>query len=62
MVGIVQKELLTPTQLSHKHHHHGGAFCSSYGVGSMDLPNPVHTTSLEQVRQERLGLVLYEMI
>jgi len=35
---IVQKVPLTPTQLSNKHHHHGGAVCPSYGMGSMDLP------------------------
>ena len=27
MVGIVQKVPSTPTQLSHKHHYHGGAVC-----------------------------------
>jgi hypothetical protein len=31
-------------------------------MGSMDLPNPMHTTSFEGVAQEHLGLVLYEMI
>jgi hypothetical protein len=38
MVGIVRKILLTLTQLSHKHHHHGGAVCPSYSVRSMDPP------------------------
>jgi len=37
MVGIAQKVLSTQTQLSHKHHHHGGAICPSNGVVSMDL-------------------------
>jgi hypothetical protein len=41
------------------------AICCSYSMGSMDLPNPMHTsntTSLDRVGQECLGLVLYEMI
>jgi hypothetical protein len=33
-VGIVQKSPSTPSQLSHKHHHHGGAVSPSYGVDS----------------------------
>ena len=33
-VGIVQKSPSTPSQLSHKHHHHGGAISPSYGVDS----------------------------
>ena len=49
-------------QLSHKHHHHGGAVCPSYGVGSMDLPNMMQVTSSEGVEQECFGLVLYKMI
>jgi hypothetical protein len=64
MVGILQKVLLTPTQLSHKQHHHGGAVCPFYGMGSMDVdePNLTHTTSLKGDGQERLGLYFYEMI
>ena len=48
-VGIVRKVPLTPTQLSHKHHHHGGAVCPSYGVGSMDPLNLMQVTSLKGV-------------
>jgi hypothetical protein len=33
-VGIVQKSPSTPSQLSHKHHHHGGAISPSYGIDS----------------------------
>jgi hypothetical protein len=38
-VGIVRKVLLTPTELSHKHHNNGGAICPSYGMGSIDPPD-----------------------
>ena len=38
-VGIVRKVLSTRTQLTHKHHHHGGAVCPSYGVVSLDTPD-----------------------
>ena len=57
MVGIVRKVPLTQTQLSHKHHHHGGAVCPSYGVISLDTPDRTQATSLEGVRQERFGLI-----
>ena len=43
--GIVRKVPLTLTQLSHKHHHHGGAVCPSYGVVSMDTPDQMRVTS-----------------
>jgi hypothetical protein len=52
---IVRKVLLTRTQLSHKHHHHGGAICPSYGVVTC-------ATSLEGVGHECFGLVLYKTI
>ena len=55
-VGIVRKVLLTRSQLTHKHHHHGGAVCPSYGVVSLDTPNRTRAFSLEGVRQERFGL------
>ena len=48
-VGIVRKSLSTPPQQSHKNHHHGGAICPSYGVASMDTPNPTRVTSSEGV-------------
>ena len=48
-VGIVRKILSTRTQLSHKHHHHGGAVCPSYGVVSMDTPDRTRVTSSEGV-------------
>ena len=50
-VGIVRKVPATSTQESHKHHHHGGAFCPSYGVGSMDTPDRTWVTSSEGVGQ-----------
>ena len=53
--GIVRKVLLTQTQLSHKHHHHGGAICPTYGVVTC-------ATSLEGVGHECFGLVLYKTI
>jgi hypothetical protein len=55
-VGIVRKVLLTRSQLTHKHHHHGGAVCPSYGVVSLDTPNRTRAFSLEGVWQERFGL------
>jgi hypothetical protein len=61
-VGIVWKVLLTRTQLSHKHHHHGGAICPSYGVVSLDTPDRTWATFLEGVGHERVGLVLYKTI
>ncbi len=45
-VGIVRKVLSIRTQLTHKHHHHGGAVCPSYGMLSLDLPDRTWTTSL----------------
>jgi len=56
-VGIVRKVLSTQTQLSHKHHHHGGAVCPSYGVVSLDTPDRTQTTSSKGVGQECFGLV-----
>jgi hypothetical protein len=56
-VGIVWKVPSTQTQLSHKHHHHGGAVFPSYGVVSLDTPDRTRTTSLEGVGQERFSLV-----
>jgi len=44
-VGTVQKVLSTGTQLTHKHHHHGGAVCPSYGVVSLDTPDRARVTS-----------------
>ena len=46
-----------PTQLFHKHHHHGKAICPSYGVGSVDPPDRMWAASSEGVGQERFGLV-----
>jgi hypothetical protein len=46
MIEIVRKVPSNTNTISHKYHHHGGAVCPSYGVGSMDLPDPTHTTSL----------------
>jgi hypothetical protein len=48
---------LTPNTTTHKHHHHGGAVCPSYGVVSLDTPDPTQVTSLEGVGQERISLV-----
>jgi hypothetical protein len=63
-VGIVRKVPSTQTQpqLSHKHHHHGGAVCPSYGVLTMDTPDRTCVTSSEGVGQGRLGGVLYKSI
>jgi len=44
MVGIVRKVLSTQTQLTHKHHHHGGAVCPSYGK-YLDTPDRTRVTS-----------------
>ncbi len=44
-VGIVWKVLSTRTQLTHKHHHHGGAVCPSSGVVSLDTPDQTRVTS-----------------
>ncbi len=45
-VGIVWEVPPTATKLAHKHHHHGGAICPSYGVGSMDSSDLTQVTSL----------------
>jgi|LakMenEpi02Apr12_1017379.scaffolds.fasta_scaffold01219_1 hypothetical protein len=55
-VGIVLKLPLTPNTTTHKHHHHGGAVCPSYGVVSLDTPDPTQVTSSEGVGQERISL------
>ena len=60
--GIVRKVLLTRTQLSHKHHHHGGAICPSYGVVSLVTTNWTCATSSEGVGHECFGLFLYKTI
>ena len=36
----------------HKHHHHGGAVCPSYGVESMDTPDRTCRPSSEGVGRE----------
>jgi len=59
MVGIVQKVPSTRTQLSHKHHHHGGAICPSYGVVTLDTPDPTQLTSSEGVGRGRIRWVWY---
>jgi hypothetical protein len=46
MIGIVPKVPSTTNTTIHKHHHHG-AVCPSYGMGSMDLPDPMQVTSSE---------------
>ena len=61
-VGILRKVPLTRTQLSHIHHHHGGAVCPSYGVLTMVTPDRTRATPLEGVGQELLGLVKYKTI
>ena len=49
-VGIVRKVVLsTRTQLTHKHHHRGGAVCPSYGSVSLDTPDRTRATSSEGV-------------
>jgi hypothetical protein len=48
-----ERKTRPPTQLTHKHHHHGGAVCPSYGVGSMDPPNLRRVTSSKGVGQGR---------
>jgi hypothetical protein len=57
MVGIVRKVPSTRTQLSHKHHHHGGAVCPSYGVVTLDMPDPTRLTSFEGVGRGRIRLI-----
>jgi hypothetical protein len=59
MVGIVRKVQSTRTQLSHKHHHHGGAVCPSYGVLTMDTPDRTRVTPSEGVGQERFSFLVY---
>jgi len=39
------KSTLQHKHNNYKHHHHGGAVCPSYGVGSMDTPDRTHVTS-----------------
>jgi len=56
-VGIVWKVPSTQTQLSHKHHHHGGDVCPSYGLLTMDTPNRTRATPSEGVGEERFSLV-----
>jgi hypothetical protein len=56
-VGIEQKVPSTQTQLSHKHHHHSGAVCPSYGVLTMDMLDWTRATPSEGVGQERFSLV-----
>jgi hypothetical protein len=60
-VGIVRKVMSTRTQLTHKHHHHGGAVCPSYGVVSLDTPDRTRATPFrrgsERVVQEGFSLV-----
>ena len=56
-VGIVLKVLSTQTQLTHKHHQHGGAVFPSYGVVSLDTPDRMRATTSERVGQERFSLV-----
>jgi hypothetical protein len=58
-VGIVWNVLSTPTQLSHKHHHHGGAVCPSYDVVFIDMPNRKQVTSFEGVGLGHFGLEQY---
>ena len=62
LVGIVRKVPLTRAQLSHKHHHHGGAIDPSYGVLTMDTPDRMQATSSEGVGRGWLGGVLYKSI
>ncbi len=66
-VGFLRQEqtervLQTRTQLTHKHRHHGGAVCPSYGVVSLDTPDRTQATSSEGVGQERFSLVQYKTI
>jgi hypothetical protein len=56
-VGIVWNSPSTPPHQSHKHHHHGGAVCPSYGVVSMDTPDRTWVTYSKLVRRAcRRGL------
>ena len=61
-VGIVRKVPSAPTQLSYKHHHHDGAVCPSYGVVSLDTPDPTQVTSSEGVGQGLIRWVWYKTI
>ncbi len=47
---------------NHKHLHHGGAICPSYGVGSMDTPDRTRVTSSEGVGREGGGSDLIKSI
>ena len=60
-VGIVRKVPSTQTQLSHKHQHHGGDLCPSYGMlTTMDTPNQTRATPSEAVGEECFSLVQYK--
>jgi hypothetical protein len=61
-VGIVRKVPSTRTQLFHKHHHHGGAVCPSYGAVTLDTPDPTRATSSEGVGRRRIRWVWYKTI
>ncbi len=52
----------TTNTIIHKHHHHGGAICPSYGVGLMDLPNPMQLTSSKGVCWGGGPRVFFKMI
>jgi hypothetical protein len=56
-VGIVREYRRPPTQLTNKHHHHGGAVCPSYGVVLLDTPDPARVTSSEGVGRGRVRWV-----
>ena len=43
------KSTVKPNTTIHKHYHHGGAICSSFGMGSMDPPDRTRVTSSEGV-------------
>ena len=43
------KSIVNPNTTIHKHYHHGGAVCHSYGVGSMDPPDRTRRPSSEGV-------------
>ena len=61
-VGIVRKVLSTQTLLTHKHHHHGGAVCPSYGVVTLNTPNPTRLISTEGVGRGHMRWVWYKTI
>jgi hypothetical protein len=43
------KSTVNPNTTIHKHYHHGGAVCPSFGVGSMDPPDRTRRPSSEGV-------------